>query len=361
MQTTFTLAALAAVAYAAPQGVTQSIAPQVSPPAGCSTSYSGEFQIQVVNFTASAKRDLASRQTSCGASGTLTIRSLTNGALTDSQGRTGYIAANYQFQFDAPPQTGAIYTSGFSACNNGSLALGGSAVFYQCYSSGFYNLYDRYWAAQCSPILLEILPCSGSSATGVVGQSADGQATATTAAPISQITDGQQQASSAVKISQISDGQIQATSAKPISQISDGQIQATTAATKPTGAPISQISDGQIQATTTATKPTGARISQISDGQIQATTAATKPTGARISQISDGQIQATTAATKPTGARISQISDGQIQATTAATKPTGARISQISDGQIQATTAATRSTNAPISQISDGQIQATSA
>ncbi|KAH8660964.1 hypothetical protein BGZ60DRAFT_471778 [Tricladium varicosporioides] len=332
MQTTLALTALAAVAYAIPQGVTQSIAPKASPPPGCSTSYSKGFQIQAVNFTASAKRDLDSRQTSCGAQGTLTIRSLTNGVLTDSQGRTGYIASNYQFQFDAPPQAGSIYTSGFSACNNGSLALGGSAVFYQCYSGGFYNLYDRHWAAQCSPILLEILPCSGSSATGP-----------TTTAPISQITDGQPQASSAVKVSQISDGQIQATSAKPISQISDGQIQATTAATKPTAAPISQISDGQIQATTAATKSTVAPISQISDGQIQATTAATKSTVAPISQISDGQIQATTAATRSTKAPISQISDGQIQVTSAAVKPTGGIVSQIGDGQVQA-----NATKAPV-------------
>lgn len=57
-----------------------------------------------------------------------------------------YIAANYQFQFDAPPQAGAIYTTGFSLCANGSLALGGSAIFYQCLSGSFYNLYDRDWA-----------------------------------------------------------------------------------------------------------------------------------------------------------------------------------------------------------------------
>ena len=83
--------------------------------------------------------------------------SLSNGILTDSDGRTGYIAANYQFQFDKPPQAGAIYTAGFSVCANGSLALGGSNVFWQCLSGNFYNLYDRYWAAQCSPITIESL------------------------------------------------------------------------------------------------------------------------------------------------------------------------------------------------------------
>jgi hypothetical protein len=72
--------------------------------------------------------------------------------LKDQQGRTGYIAAKYQFQFDGPPQAGAIITAGFSVCANGSLSIGGSSAFYQCLSGSFCNLYDRYWAAQCSPI-----------------------------------------------------------------------------------------------------------------------------------------------------------------------------------------------------------------
>jgi hypothetical protein len=279
---------------------------------------------------------LTSLERACGDPGSLTI-SLANGQLTDEKGRTGYIASNFQFQFDAPPQDGAIFTGGFSVCSNGSLALGGSAVFFECLSGGFFNLYDRSFAAQCEPILIDILPCSSS---GAAGQQSDGQPTGVTVATaVSQISDGQPQAQSAVPITQISDGQPQAQSAVPISQISDGQPQAQSAI------PISQISDGQPQV------PTGV-ISQISDGQPQApkTTA-----GVPISQISDGQPQApkTTA-----GVPISQISDGQIQATTATPETTPAPITQISDGQIQATTAAA---GAPISQISDGQIQAPNA
>ncbi|KAL8678863.1 MAG: hypothetical protein Q9186_004798 [Xanthomendoza sp. 1 TL-2023] len=98
----------------------------------------------------------------CETEGTLAI-TLADGVLKDAQGRTGYIASNFQFQFDAPPQAGAIYTSGFSSCSNGTLALGGSNVFYQCLSGDFYNLYDRSWAPQCSPItinLLELQSCS---------------------------------------------------------------------------------------------------------------------------------------------------------------------------------------------------------
>lgn len=59
----YTIAALAlagsALASPAPQGVTSAIAPSSSPPAGCSESHSGTFQITIVNVTSTpAKRDL---------------------------------------------------------------------------------------------------------------------------------------------------------------------------------------------------------------------------------------------------------------------------------------------------------------
>lgn len=262
MHTTFAFAALAAVTYA--QGVTETITPTDSAPAGCSASFSGDFEITAVNSTVIAKRDLTKR--TCGAEGSLTI-SLKDGILLDAKARTGYIAANYQFQFDGPAQTGAIYTGGFSACSNGSLALGGSAVWYECLSGSFYNLYDQSWAPQCQPILIEILPCGAAVASATVGQISDGQATGTAvASPVSQIPDGQPKAASPIPITQISDGQPQiptglisqiATPA-PVTQISDGQPQVptaipTTLAPVTTAAPavISQISDGQIQAPNT--------------------------------------------------------------------------------------------------------------
>jgi len=314
MLSTFALAALAAVAYAAPQGVTENISPEASAPEGCSPSYSGSFQIQAVNVTTTSSK--AKRQ-ACGSEGTLTV-DLADGVLLDSQGRTGYIAANYQFQFDGPAQTGAIYTSGWSSCGNGSLALGGSAIFYQCYSGGFYNLYDRHWAAQCNPIYLDILPCGGSSTgptTGVATQIGDGQPQVSTAAtaPISQISDGQIQATSAgVPITQIPDGQIQAPTAlpTPISELGDGQIQVPTAA--PT--PISQISDGQIQVPTTApaAPAPSAPISQISDGQVQVSTNAVLPTGAVVSQIPDGQIQTNGTSPVPYTGAASTLSNSRV-------------------------------------------------
>jgi hypothetical protein len=89
----------------------------------------------------------------CKTNHTLQIE-LVGGVLTDNLGRTGYIASNYQFQFDKPPQAGAIYTAGWSLCANGSLALGGSNIFYQCLSGNFFNLYNKDWAAQCNPITM---------------------------------------------------------------------------------------------------------------------------------------------------------------------------------------------------------------
>jgi len=261
--------ALAAAVSAAPQGVTSAISPSASAPAGCSTSYSGDFQIQVVNVTSSTKHKRQAAD-----DGTLMI-TLNNGVLKDNQDRTGYIAANRQFQFDGPPQTGAVYTAGWSVCSNGSLAIGDDAIFYQCLSGTFYNLYDEAEAAQCSPVYINVIGAGSGTASGAASTIGDGQVTGSAVA--SAISDGQIQASSAATISQISDGQIQATtSAAPVSQISDGQVQATSAV----AAPVTQISDGQVQATTGA-------VSQISDGQIQAPTSS-----AVVSQIGDGQIQA---------------------------------------------------------------------
>merc|ERR1712072_206369 len=301
MQTTFALAALASVAFALPQGGPSNKAPETPSPAGCQQSYDGEFQITIVNGSSTA---MAKRQTStCGQANLLTAK-LADGVLTDAQGRIGSIVANYQFQFDGPPpQAGALYTAGFSVCQNGTLAIGGSAVFYACKSGDFSNLYDRARAAQCEPVFLNVLPCGSS---GGAGQQPDGQPTFTSAAPpVSQIGDGQPQATTAVNppITQIGDGQVQGPTAPPmppVTQISDGQIQV------PTGVPVTQIGDGQVQVPTSAP---ATPVTQISDGQVQVPTVAPTP----ITQISDGQIQVPTTAAGPT---VSQIPDGQVQTNT---------------------------------------------
>jgi hypothetical protein len=280
--------AAAVVASPVAQGVTEDIKPDSSAPSGCSASYNGDFQIQVVNVTSSeTKRSLTKRQQDDAMTLEITLK---DGVLTDSKDRTGYIAANHQFQFDGPAQTGAIYTAGWSACSNGSLALGGTTVFHQCLSGDFYNLYDESTGPQCNTVHINIVGAGSSTSTA----SASGAA--------SQLPDGQPQETPVVSapVSQIPDGQIQAsTSGAPVSQIPDGQIQASTAAA--TGAPVSQIPDGQIQASTAAA--TGAAVSQIPDGQIQAA-----PTASPVAQIPDGQIQApynngttTAAAVAPSG------------------------------------------------------------
>ncbi|KAI1619990.1 hypothetical protein EDD37DRAFT_182190 [Exophiala viscosa] len=122
------------------------------------------------NSTTSASRSSTPSETgsvevsslvSCLSNSTLKL-TLSNGTLLDARNRTGYIASNYQFQFDGPPQAGAIYTSGWSVCDSedgsGSptLALGGNTTFYQCLSGKFYNLYTINWAAQCSPVQLKV-------------------------------------------------------------------------------------------------------------------------------------------------------------------------------------------------------------
>ncbi|KAF2151777.1 hypothetical protein K461DRAFT_279284 [Myriangium duriaei CBS 260.36] len=249
------VAAFAGFAAAVPQAVTSAIAPKSSAPAGCSSSYSGTFQLYVAKASSKVKR----------ADSTPLEITLSNGVLTDSKGRTGYIASNNQFQFDGPVQAGAIYTAGWSVCQNSSLALGGSTVFYECLSGSFYNLYDENDAAQCSPIILQAL---ANPASGAASQIGDGQ-----------ITAGQAQ----TVICQIGDGQVQqktcVTTATVIAQQSDGQI---------TAAPVTQIGDGQIQA------PTGTPVGQISDGQVQATTAVHSATVTPITQGTDGQPAAST-------------------------------------------------------------------
>ncbi|KIW94134.1 uncharacterized protein Z519_05450 [Cladophialophora bantiana CBS 173.52] len=140
------------------------------------------------SFTSSLSGPIQSQtlsMVSCLTSSTLRL-TLTNNSLYDAFNRTGYIASNYQFQFDGPPQSGAIYTSGWSICpvtntisssgaegggniDNGgdgmrTLALGGTTTFWQCLSGDFYNLYIDNWAAQCSPVELRIVrlvECSG--------------------------------------------------------------------------------------------------------------------------------------------------------------------------------------------------------
>ncbi|ATY60658.1 covalently-linked cell wall [Cordyceps militaris] len=306
---------LAATVAAVPQGAASGLKPDGSAPEGCTGTYNGKFEVSIFKLGAS-KRSIEKRD--CSGDQSLVL-DLKDGVLTDSKGRIGSIVANYQFQFDGPPaQAGALYTAGFSTCQNGSLAIGSSTVFYQCRSGDFYNLYDRHWAEQCEAVEIVAMPCSAQKSNGGSPMQSPIATSMAVTTIVAALSDGQPQVKTTtipVPMCQIGDGQVQAHSTPcdqapgaPVSQISDGQIQA------PTNLPpVSQISDGQIQV------PTGAPVSQISDGQVQAPSA----TGAPVTQISDGQVQAPSATG---GAKVTQISDGQVQAptTTAATIPVAA-------------------------------------
>lgn len=167
-----------------------------------------------------------------------------DGVLKDAKDRTGYISDSFQFQFDKPAQAGAIYTSGFSVCSNGTLAFGPSAIFWQCQSGDFYNLYDRNWAEQCEPVEFGVMPCGGKSsksapkkrivgssviATTVVTVVFDGttkEVPTTIAVPMCQIGDGQVQ----VRTTPCDDMEIPIITAPPVSQVSDGKLQVPTTA-----------------------------------------------------------------------------------------------------------------------------------
>ncbi|KAI2778347.1 hypothetical protein F4815DRAFT_447491 [Daldinia loculata] len=247
----FTLAfvsALLGIAIAAPQGITDKLTPTGAAPAGCKGSFDGKFEISVAEVTEKRSISQPQKRAECGSDGVLVL-TLKDGSTFDAKDRTGYIASNYQFQFDAPAQAGALYTSGFSLCENNIVALGDSKTFYRCLSGDFYNLYDRDWAPQCSPVSIIAVPCGSDD-------------------PASQIPDGQVVGTSVVLttiVTALPDGQPQVVTTSvpvPICQIGDGQVQQVTtpcASVIPsptsTYVPVSEYTDGQVQVTPPGSAP----------------------------------------------------------------------------------------------------------
>ncbi|RDA90497.1 hypothetical protein CP533_3033 [Ophiocordyceps camponoti-saundersi (nom. inval.)] len=299
---------LVARSTASPQGgsgaVTDKIAPQGGVPDGCQTNAPGQFQVRTQRLSDPIIPAQQS-QTYCDSAKSL-VMTLNDGVLTDIKGRTGYVASNFQFQFDGPPQAGSIYTAGFSLCGNGSMALGPSTVFYQCLSGTFYNLYDRNWAAQCEPILMMAMPCGGDLTTASVNEIGDGQPQAPVQPP-------------APVISQIGDGQPQAPNqpAVPYQPVAPYQP---AIPNQPAAPVVSQIGDGQLQAPVQPAVPAAPAVSEIGDGQPQAPVqpappaAPAAPAAPAVSQIGDGQPQAPYNPQQPPAPVVSQISDGQPQA-----------------------------------------------
>ncbi|KAL9009174.1 MAG: hypothetical protein Q9173_005775 [Seirophora scorigena] len=135
-------------------------------PDGCSPNSQGPFLIANQNIT-NAPGQFDKRQTtatqSCGVVDTA-VFTLNDSVLTDRAGRTGGIVAQGQFQFDKPVQPDSRYLDGFSICGNGSLAIAGSTIFYQCLADNYYNLYQTSQGTQCNEVYILTIPCTDGSA-----------------------------------------------------------------------------------------------------------------------------------------------------------------------------------------------------
>ncbi|KAL9586368.1 MAG: hypothetical protein Q9212_000940 [Teloschistes hypoglaucus] len=159
-------------------------------PPGCDSDRSGTFVINPVKIGAASPM-LNKRQvkTICGSTPIITIK---GGVLTDQLGRTGGVVGNSQFQFDNPIQTNSLFTSGFSICQNTSLAVGGSAIFYQCLNDptptkpAFNNLYFKSQGPQCNASYIETIFCDAPAGSSSGSSSAASQPA--TSAPTTKAT-----------------------------------------------------------------------------------------------------------------------------------------------------------------------------
>ncbi|KAI0483699.1 hypothetical protein F4859DRAFT_409691 [Xylaria cf. heliscus] len=319
MQLTFALAsALLGVAMAAPQGVTDKLTPTGAAPAGCTGTFDGKFEITVARV-ANEKRSIPEKRAECGSEGTLVL-TLNDGSAVDAQGRTGYIASNYQFQFDAPAQAGALFTSGFSVCDDNLMALGSSKTFFQCRSGDFYNLYDRTWAAQCEPVSIIAVPCGSG---GTADQAPDGQVVGTTVVQttiVTPLSDGQPQVitttvavpvySTYVPVSEYTDGQIQVTptgGAPPPSTATE-----TTAAPPP---PTETVPESTPAATTPVPTPSGSSPAPSSSGTSEAETpSVTVPASTPIASTPSAPAPPATTSAPPTAGSSSHVAAGSMSA-----------------------------------------------
>ncbi|KAH6641998.1 hypothetical protein C7974DRAFT_93435 [Boeremia exigua] len=152
MRTSSILAPLFFAASSLAQAVEEGIEPSTPAPAGCLRTVEGNFTIGVENFFAPRSKRETAQQAADGA----LLCTLEDGILRDQYSRTGSVVANRQFQFDGPPQAGAIYTGGFAVCENGSLAIGGSTRWWRCMSGAFGNLYDETIGDQCTEIRIVV-------------------------------------------------------------------------------------------------------------------------------------------------------------------------------------------------------------
>ena len=87
-----------------------------------------------------------------------------NGLLRDQLSRIGYIADNFQFQFDLPVQSGGYGEKEFGEYKDPKtgdvfLTWRGSPDFYKCRSGNFHNLYSQSIGAQCEVTRIMVFHC----------------------------------------------------------------------------------------------------------------------------------------------------------------------------------------------------------
>lgn len=86
------------------------------------------------------------------------VETLTSGALLDRGGAINFVNCNGQLSASDDISDDCTKFTEFSVCSNGSLAVGESALWYQCYSDsweskGFFN---RPKSERCYPLYLTV-------------------------------------------------------------------------------------------------------------------------------------------------------------------------------------------------------------
>jgi hypothetical protein len=99
----------------------------------------------------------------CDANGVI-LHFGSDGLLRDQLNRIGYIADNYQFQFDLPVQSGGYGEKDFGEYKDSTsgdvyLTWRGSPEFFKCRSGSFDNLYSQSIGAQCKVTRIMVFPC----------------------------------------------------------------------------------------------------------------------------------------------------------------------------------------------------------
>lgn len=228
--------------------------------------------------------------------GNALMLSLTNGILTDQNSRTGYIASNSQLQFDSGAQAGALQTSGFSVCQNGTLAVANSAIWYECLSEfegrQFYNLYSMRQGEQCYMAFIQNIGALDSNNN--VGGEDGGSSAAPMPMSMPTATSPYTVTSPAATLSRVS-------------QVPDGQPQGATS--------------GSVIYASSVVSPSPVATQITAGGVIGASTAVASSTVSLVSAITDGQVQAPTAGSVIVSSavvtpQVTQISGGGVQAPT---------------------------------------------